>query len=467
LKQEKRCFYSFLSYLLPRHFGGRNIQPKKEKCWVALVCTATRRASGIRVYLGFIPTFGTTREALLFFMSKQQPPKDSFSFCKGLEVLCFGSLLVLFCILPTETCVRTINDPSPFGLFLTSSKERKTSWYSVFSYFVERKKHKHLYSGLLEYVRRVLGARQEFRNVFWSISLCFPFFLSELCCLFHSPWGIFQVFSSTTLHLLYLLIPSLLQAILVCGNVNDPVERILSEGKPGFFLCRIARYLSWPGADWLPILLLYLPVELGVLPKFHKPLRLPWTLAMGTICLILNYDLLSSSEKTWKRAPYSWQLSTFDIEWSIAGLIVVAVFCNIIGWELGFVEWNPPKLSNWSLVSSIRWCALALTIFLSALPEEVLFRGIILNKLSNYFGETSWYWSLILSSVIFGLVHLKNPMDAFPVPNWRFVLMATVAGLSYGWVYQQTHSIVASGLTHGLTNLIWRTFLWKKSSIKK
>ncbi|GJQ13696.1 hypothetical protein GpartN1_g5487.t1 [Galdieria partita] len=382
---------------------------------------------------------------------------------KGFQVLCFLTLVLTFCFLPTQFCSRFINDPSLFGLFLTGSKEWKTSWSFIFSYFFKMQKQDPFHTGIIEYTRRVLGNRQEFRNVFWSVSLCIPFFLSELPCLFQSPWGVFQIIVSTTLHILYLFIPSMIQAILVCGNIGDPVKRIVDEKKPGFLLCSFASFLSWPGADWIPVLLLYLPVELKLLPKFHKPLKLPWTMLMGSTCLVLIFDMLPtlSFGEVYRRAPYSWHLTPLDWQWSIAGFIFIAVFCNIVGWELGFVEWNPPNHRKFSLVQLFRWCLLALTIFLGALPEEIFFRGIILQKLSRYFRKD--FWSLLVSSLIFGIVHLKNPLDHFPLPNWRFALMATVAGFSYGWVYQQTHSVVASALTHGLTNLIWRTFLWKKS----
>ncbi|GJD06698.1 hypothetical protein Gasu2_10990 [Galdieria sulphuraria] len=148
-------------------------------------------------------------------MSKDSPHS---TLSKSFQVLCFLTLVVTLCILPTETCIRIINDPSLFGLFLTSPKEWKTSWSFILSYFLNRQKRDPLYTGLVDYVRRVLGSRQEFRNVFWSISLCIPFFLSELPCLVKSPWGIFQIMASTTLHVLYLLIPSVLEAILECGN---------------------------------------------------------------------------------------------------------------------------------------------------------------------------------------------------------------------------------------------------------
>ena len=60
----------------------------------------------------------------------------------------------------------------------------------------------------------------------------------------------------------------------------------------------------------------------------------------------------------------------------------------------------------------------------------------------------------MVSSVIFGLVHL--PYRAFP--NWKFAILATVAGWFYGRAYLKTGSIRAAMVAHALTNVTWRVF---------
>ena len=47
---------------------------------------------------------------------------------------------------------------------------------------------------------------------------------------------------------------------------------------------------------------------------------------------------------------------------------------------------------------------------------------------------------------VFGLAHL---------PDLRYVLLATLAGIGYGWVYARTGKITASALTHTGVNWIW------------
>jgi len=58
--------------------------------------------------------------------------------------------------------------------------------------------------------------------------------------------------------------------------------------------------------------------------------------------------------------------------------------------------------------------------------------------------------------VVFGLLHLlKHPTH----PNWGYGLLATAAGLAYGWVYQRTGKLSAAAVTHGAVDWIWSMFL--------
>jgi membrane protease YdiL (CAAX protease family) len=62
---------------------------------------------------------------------------------------------------------------------------------------------------------------------------------------------------------------------------------------------------------------------------------------------------------------------------------------------------------------------------------------------------------LPLAAFIFGLAHLNNSTPGFAEPNWAYVLMATFAGLAYGWVWRRTKRVTVSALTHMLVNLMW------------
>jgi len=92
-------------------------------------------------------------------------------------------------------------------------------------------------------------------------------------------------------------------------------------------------------------------------------------------------------------------------------------------------------------------------IYLSvAIPEEFLFRGILQNLLVKTFkGPRRGQYGLMLASVIFGLSHLHHA----PVPNWRYAIMATVAGIFYGNTWRARKRTSASAFTHAMVDAVW------------
>jgi membrane protease YdiL (CAAX protease family) len=87
-----------------------------------------------------------------------------------------------------------------------------------------------------------------------------------------------------------------------------------------------------------------------------------------------------------------------------------------------------------------------------AIPEELLFRGILQNLLARSIrsGPRGLY-ALLIAAAIFGAAHLHHA----PVPNWRYALMATLAGIFYGNAYRTRQRLCASGLTHALVDTLW------------
>lgn len=68
-------------------------------------------------------------------------------------------------------------------------------------------------------------------------------------------------------------------------------------------------------------------------------------------------------------------------------------------------------------------------------------QGTLAEHLKRYpYGN---YLALVLASILFGLMHMGG---------WIYVLLATSAGMFYGWIYQKTRSVEASIITHFLLN---------------
>lgn len=95
--------------------------------------------------------------------------------------------------------------------------------------------------------------------------------------------------------------------------------------------------------------------------------------------------------------------------------------------------------------------ALGIFIFIG-IPEELLFRGIIQNLLEKAIGRPAL--ALGVASLIFGAAHLNNG----PSPDWRYFLLATLAGLVYGRAYAKTRNLMAPALLHTLVDVAWRGF---------
>jgi hypothetical protein len=142
----------------------------------------------------------------------------------------------------------------------------------------------------------------------------------------------------------------------------------------------------------------------------------------------------------------------YNIVWSrdavLAVLIhfaILAVILIPLGMALHFIRFDPSQAHWKSLPADV------LSIFLlTAWPEEFLFRGLLQNSLSRSFSNETAGW--FTASVIFGLAHITNN-GVFP--NWRYALLATIAGIFYGRTWRKTNSIFTSAIVHALVDTIW------------
>jgi membrane protease YdiL (CAAX protease family) len=96
--------------------------------------------------------------------------------------------------------------------------------------------------------------------------------------------------------------------------------------------------------------------------------------------------------------------------------------------------------------------------FLAAgLPEEVLFRAILLTRLEAWWRSSAW--ALFGSAVIFGLTHLAINYMVFTSRNWRetWIMLLTFQtgfGVAFAFAYQRTRSIWPIALLHALVDAV-------------
>jgi membrane protease YdiL (CAAX protease family) len=133
-----------------------------------------------------------------------------------------------------------------------------------------------------------------------------------------------------------------------------------------------------------------------------------------------------------------------DLRNTLAGFALTAPVLAVAGIATGFIPMphaasaGPGKMAA---AAAIIFCA-------TALPEEILFRALIQNLMMQRFGTTNR--TLLAASVIFGAAHLDNGPQA--LPNWRYMILATIAGYAYGKVFQRSTSILASTGFHALVD---------------
>lgn len=137
---------------------------------------------------------------------------------------------------------------------------------------------------------------------------------------------------------------------------------------------------------------------------------------------------------------------TFPI---LASLLAFACIAIPLGVKLRFIAFDV-QWHQWKTLPAV---AIGILLF-TAWPEELLFRGLLQNMLARASkNDFAGWWT---ASLLFGFSHISN--GGFP--NWRYVILASIAGFFYGWTWRRTGSIFASALVHGAVDVLWH-FLFR------
>lgn len=208
--------------------------------------------------------------------------------------------------------------------------------------------------------------------------------------------------------------------------------------------------LHW--TDVALILVFWLPLEFGWVSSLKLQLlpegRLRANLLVAIDLALLVYLVL----RPLPRVGYAFRLTAQDGRCILIALIAYGAIAIPLGLAIGFLEFS---LAGGGLIDwLLRW---PIIYFFTALPEELLFRGLVQNQLEGRLRNARA--ALGITAVIFGLAHLNNPLPGFAVPNWTYALMAALAGIAYGWTWHRTHKITASAIVHASVNFTWASFL--------
>jgi hypothetical protein len=163
-----------------------------------------------------------------------------------------------------------------------------------------------------------------------------------------------------------------------------------------------------------------------------SPGAVPYTLAFGFAKVVTGIFILAFMHPERVR---SWrELGQVLARVAPVFLIVVAIVM-VLTLALGYVRFDPkwtPLFFAWALGN----------LFFTCFSEEAFFRGFVLRELAQMGAnaKAASIGALIVSSLLFGLVHLGG--------GWKYALAAAFAGVGYGIAYQRTGRLESSMAVH-------------------
>jgi membrane protease YdiL (CAAX protease family) len=248
-----------------------------------------------------------------------------------------------------------------------------------------------------------------------SAILCVPYVL--VACSTHTfHWGWLA---------LYALLPAAVATLMGQARHLDPAQRG-----------------NW--RDYLILAILGLAVDLRWFERAWPP-----HLAVFNKMLLLDagiYGLLILRQLD--GVGFDLRLRLRDLLVGLREFIVYTPIAIALGLAIGFLHLH----ASWPRVLPLTG-AFVFTFFFIAVPEELFFRGWLQNLLERRIGR---YPALFLTAVLFGLSHWNKRTLHF---NWRYVLLAALAGIFYGRAWRQQRHVGASAITHATVDTVWSFWL--------
>jgi membrane protease YdiL (CAAX protease family) len=220
---------------------------------------------------------------------------------------------------------------------------------------------------------------------------------------------------------LYLTLPVAIAWLLLRATKSDPEQRG-----------------DW--RDWFILLVLGLAVDLrwfdSAWPSGLRALNELFLVDAGL------YGFLAIRQLS--GAGFDFHLRWSDWKTGLRELLFFTPPVLVLGIALGFIHPHANLPGVGSVV--LRWVAI---FFFTAVPEELFFRAWVQNLLERRVGRGA---ALVIASVLFGLSHFNKRSAHF---NWRYVLLATIAGVFYGRAWRENRRVPASTITHASVDWLW------------
>jgi uncharacterized protein len=224
---------------------------------------------------------------------------------------------------------------------------------------------------------------------------------------------------------LYLLLPLVVNLLLYRADLVDPDQRG-----------------HW--CDYLILAVLGLAVDL----RWFEP-AWPARLAVFNKIVLLNAGIYGFLViRKLQHVGFDLRLRLADLRIGLREFAFYGPIAIALGLGLGFLHFH-------AYVPSFIHALLAwvFTFFFIAVPEELFFRGWMQNLLERRLGQR---WALAVTAILFGLSHFNKRAVHF---NWRYVLLALLAGIFYGRAWREQRRIGASAVTHASVDTLWSIWL--------
>jgi membrane protease YdiL (CAAX protease family) len=200
--------------------------------------------------------------------------------------------------------------------------------------------------------------------------------------------------------------------------------------------------LAWQ--DVIVMLVVAAPVYVG----FYRNI-FPVPVYLDVMARLFVVSLAAFAVLSLRELPgvgFHWRLELGD--WIEGGkqLVFYSIIAVPLGFAMRFIAWHPRAEGP----AAFAFSYLGIFLFI-AVAEELFFRGILQNLLEKTL--SSKYAARGIAAGIFGLSHIHHNF-----PNWRYVIMAAIAGWFYGTAWHNRRSIMASCATHAAVDALWRHF---------
>ena len=209
-------------------------------------------------------------------------------------------------------------------------------------------------------------------------------------------------------------------------------------------LLMLAHRRDRAGITWLDLLVLgtiWIPFDFRWTKQLWSPQEYSYSANSLVITCLLVY--LFAGFRRVQDLGYNARVQRPTLEVIGLGFLAMFAVCVPVGLFSGFlVLSDAPKLWQFPLV----FIGVFLTV---AIPEEVMFRGILQNLLAK---RTNVVLAVVAASFLFGASHFNNDLD------FRYFGLATYAGVVLGWTYHRTQSVTAAAIVHALVDAIWICF---------